>query len=55
LLESSLGRTLPAENKEKESDCLFVIVYRIKDSRNIIVIGRKGKAGQYAQGMQHQN
>jgi hypothetical protein len=54
LLASSLGWTFPAEKKEKESERLFVIVYRIKDSGNIVT-GRKGKAGKYAQGMQHQN
>jgi len=36
LLESSLGRTFPAEKKEKKSERLFVIVYRIKDSGNIV-------------------
>jgi hypothetical protein len=54
LRESSLGRTFPGEKKEKESERLFVIVYRIKDSGNIVT-GRKGKAGKYAQGMQPQN
>lgn len=46
--EPSLAQILCTRKRKKENICC-IFVYRIKHSGSIIVIGRKGKAGQYAQ------